>query len=210
MANVMMFFDLETGDLHPESGDILTGYFGMFDEDFKLLDELSLKLKPDGRLPMAEAGALKVNKIDIKQHLVDPETVPYSVGKERLVALIQKHLSKNGRYSNIIPGGFNINFDIKFIHHYLISPKQWENLVHYKPRDVMNDVECLKYHGWLPKDVGKLTQAADYFGVAQGTAHTARDDIFMTIAVQKKISELMDSKKSGGQAKDLISLLEAE
>lgn len=205
-----MFFDLETGDLHVKGGDILTGYFGMFDKDLKLIDELSLKLKPDNGLPKTQPGAMKVNKIDLKEHMADPETVTYSEGTKRLLDMIHKHLKKNGRYSNIIPAGFNINFDIKFIHHYLIPEEEWESLIHYKPRDVMNDIECLKFHGWVPSEIGKLEKCAEYFGVAKGTAHTARDDIFMTIAVQKKVMELMDSKKNGGAATDLISLLEAE
>ena len=209
--NVYMYFDLETGGLNAAEADILTGYFGFFDKDMKLLDELSLKLKPDGRLPMANEGALKVNKINLQDHLADPETITYTEGNKLLVAMIKKHLKKNGRFSNIIPGGFNIvGFDIKFINEHLIDANEWQSLCHYKCRDVMADTECLRFYGWLPPEVAKLTQCADYFGVAQGTAHTAKDDVLMTIEVQKKIKELMDSKKAGGQAVDLISLLEAE
>ena len=209
--SVYMAFDLETGGLDPSKTDILTGWFGFFDKDFKLLDELSLKLKPDGRLPNAEAGALKVNKINLQDHLNDPETITYSKGRELLVNLIKKHLKKEGRFSNIIPTGFNIvGFDIKFINQHLIDTDTWQSLCHYKCRDVMADTECLRFYGWIPPEVAKLTQCAEYFGVAMGTAHTAKDDTLMTLEIQKKIKELMDSKKNGGQAVDLISLLEAE
>ena len=209
--NIFMAFDLETGGLDPGKADILTGWFGFYNKDLKLLDEVNLKLKPDDRLPMADAGALKVNGINLQEHLLSQETVTYSKGKELLVNMIKKYLQKNGRYSNIIPTGFNIvGFDIKFINHHLIDVDTWQSLVHYKCRDVMADTECLRYYGWIPPEVSKLTQCAEYFGVAQGTAHTAKDDTLMTLEVMKKIKELMDSKKNGGQTVDLISLLEAE
>ena len=134
----------------------------------------------------------------------------YSEARKKLLALIKKYLKKNGRYSNIILAGYNVRFDLRFINEYLISEDDWEELVHYKVHDVMDGVDFLKRNGWLPSDIGKLTKCAEYFEVAQGIAHTAKDDIFMTIAVDGKIKELMDSKKNGGQQVDLISQLEAE
>jgi oligoribonuclease (3'-5' exoribonuclease) len=208
--NFYIWNDLETGGLKPKTADILTGYFAVFDENGKFVEDLALKLKPDDRLPMADAGALKVNKIDLKAHLEDPETITYSEARKKLLALIKKYLKKNGRYSNIILAGYNVRFDLRFINEYLISEDDWEELVHYKVHDVMDGVDFLKRNGWLPSDIGKLTKCAEYFEVAQGIAHTAKDDIFMTIAVDGKIKELMDSKKNGGQQVDLISQLEAE
>ena len=208
---VFMFFDLETGGLNPKDSDILTGYFGFFNEELKLLDELELKLKPDNRLPMANAGALKVNGINLQDHLADPETVTYSKGRELLLNMAKKYLKKQGRFSNLLPSGFNItSFDVPFIKEHLIDEDTWNGVWHYKHRDVMADTEFLRYCGWLPKDVSRLTQCADYFGVAQGIAHTARADTLMTVELLKKLRSLMDSKKAGGQAVDLIALLESE
>ena|SRR6202044_476597 len=209
---IYVAFDLETGGLVPSQADILTGWFGFFDKDFKLLDELPLKLKPDnGRLPMADAGALKVNGINIKEHLEDSETVTYSEGKKLLLEKAQKYLKRNGKFSNLIPTGFNIiGFDIKMINEHLVDAETWNKFFHYKNLDVMNATDFLRFCGWIPSDTSRLTQLADYFGVAQGTAHTAKFDTLMTIELLKKLKELMDSKKSGGQAVDLISLLEAE
>lgn len=208
--NFYLWNDCETGGLKRKNADILTAYFAIFDDSGKFVEDLALKLKPDDRLPMADAGALKVNKIDIKAHLEDPETITYSEGRKKLLALIKKYLKKNGRYSNIILAGYNVRFDLGFINEYLIPEDEWEELVHYKIHDVMDGVDFLKRNGWLPADIGKLEKCAEYFEVAKGIAHTAKDDIFMTIAVDGKIKELMDSKKNGGQAVDLITLLEAE
>ena len=111
MSQLYMPFDSETGGLDENSADLLTAYFAIMDEEYKILDEIYLKLKPNDRLPIAEAGALRVNGIDIQQHLADPETVTYAEGKKLLIAMIKKHLKKRGRYSNIMPFGYNVPFD---------------------------------------------------------------------------------------------------
>lgn len=205
-----LWFDAETGDLSPKGGDLLTIYFAMCDGNGKFIEELDLKLKPDDRGPVAQAGALRTNKINLREHAEDPQTITYSEAKVKLKEFIKRHLKKNGRYSNIIASGFNVRFDIRFVNYYLLNEEEWEELVHYKPHDVMDGVDFLKYHGWLPSDVGSLGKTGDYFQVPEGMAHTAKDDIIRTIGVDNKIKELMESKKSGGQTIDLISILESE
>ena len=210
-ASRFLAFDCETGTLDPAKGDLLTAYFAILDENFTIIDELDLKLKPEGRLPVAEGGALATNGINIEQHLLDPNTLTYAQGKEKLVTLIKKYLKKRGKYSNIIPFGYNIaSFDIAWVQYHLIDKTTWDSLVHYRCFDVMHDVDVLKRHGWLPPFSGPLTSMVEFFGVPKGEAHVAKDDIIMTVGVFKKIKELMDSKKNGGSTTDLISLLEAE
>ena len=209
--NYTIFYDLETGGLKPEQNDLLTAFFAVVDENMKIVEELNLKLKPDGRLPICEAAALKVNGIDILQHIADPETVTYMEGGNKLAALLKKYLKRKGRYSNLTFGGFNIRgFDNKWLQFHLLDEKTMESLVHYKYLDVMDDIDVLKRHGWLPGTVGNLGSAVDFFGVPKGEAHEAKGDVHMTIGLYKKIKEFMDSKKAGGSGQDLISLLEAE
>jgi hypothetical protein len=211
MSNVYLGFDLETGDLEPCDGDLLTGYFSMLDEDFKIIDELSLQLKPEGRLPVANPRALATNGIDLQKHIEDPNTVVYAEGRKKLLAMIDRHLKKKGRYSNIIPMGYNIlTFDIPWAHYHLLDKATWNSKIHYKALDVMQHVDMLKQYGWLPPSVGNLASAVEFFGVAKGQAHVARDDILMTVGVLRGIQNLMDSKKNGGSSQDLISLLEQE
>lgn len=211
MNTIYMGFDLETGGLDYTKADLLTGYFAMMDEDFKILEELSLKLKPNGRLPVIESRAMETNGIDIEKHLNDPETITYTEGGKKLAALVKKYLKKRGRFSNILAFGYNIaGFDIGWAQHYLVDKQTWDSLIHYKCLDVMQHVDMLKNHGWLPPTVGSLGSMVDFFGVAKGEAHVAKDDIIMTVGVHKKIAELMDSKKNGGNNQDLISLLESE
>lgn len=211
MSQFFCAYDLETGGLEPDEADLLTGYFAMLDEDFKIVDELALKLKPEGRLPVVEAKAMAVNGINIQKHIEDPETVTYAVGAEKLTAMLRKYLKKNGRYSNLLMMGYNIRgFDNRWLNYHLIDKKALETIVHYKCLDVMDDVDVLKRHGWLPPSTGNLGSMVDFFGLPKLKAHDAKNDIVMTIEVYKKIHELMESKKNGGNTQDVISLLESE
>jgi DNA polymerase III epsilon subunit-like protein len=211
MALIYAAQDTETGGLIPANADLLTCYIGMFDEDFKLLEELDLKLKPDnGRLPIAEAGALKVNGIDLKKHMEDPTTITYAEGRIKVMDMYKRHLKKNGRYSNLLPMAYNYDFDCKWIQYHLLSEADWQSLLHYGKIDPKMCVDFLKSCGWLPKELGSLVSAAEYFKVTKRNAHTAKDDTFMMVDVYKAILALMKAKKDGGASQDIISILEAE
>lgn len=205
--------DSETGGLDFKSADILTLYLCVMDESFKIVDELDLKLKPDnGRLPLAEASALKVNGINIQEHLSDPATITYSEAKVLIVNMLKKYLKKRGRYSNLKTLGQNVRFDLDFIWEYLIPKKEWESIVHYGVIDTKPIIDFLKDSGWFPKELGTLGSVVEYMNIPKRNAHTAKDDTLMCVDVYKGLLEMMRSKKTGGisQQADLISLLEAE
>lgn len=203
-------FDSETGGLDPKTSDLLTAYFAIVDENLKIIDELDLKLKPNDRLPQVEAGAMKVNKIDLKKHLEDPNTLTYSEAKPLLVALIKKYLKKTGRYSNLSPLGQNILFDISFVQEYLIPKSEWDSMIHYGNTDTKVIAEFLKDCQWLPPEVGNLGSLVKHFNVPMRDAHNAKEDTHMTLDVYIAMLKLMASKKDGGQTTDIISLLESE
>lgn len=211
MSQFFMPFDSETGGFDPKKADLLTLYVAIMDEEFKIHDELYLKLKPDGgRLPIAEAQALKVNGIDIQAHLADPETITYSEANVKVITLLRKYLKKTGRFSNIRPLGYNVPFDIKWVQEHVLPLAEWESILHYKHVDVMQNVDFLKECEWFPKDLGSLSSVVDYLQIPKRAAHNAKEDTLMTIDVHKKLKEIMRSKRDGGSAQDLISLLEAE
>jgi DNA polymerase III alpha subunit (gram-positive type) len=181
------------------------------DEDLKVVEELDMKLKPDGgRLPLADAGALKVNGINLNKHLEDPETTTYSEANVKIVQMIQKYFKKTGKFSNIRPLGYNLSFDIDFVQKYVIHFKEWNSLISYNEVDPKHIVSFLKDCGWLPPELGKLVSVVKYFDISMGVAHTAKADALATVEVYKKLKELMESKKNGGQSVDLIQMLEAE
>lgn len=212
MSILYVPLDSETGGLDPQTSDLLTLYVSVFDEQFRLIDEVDLKLKPDGdRLPVTEAGAMKVNGIDLAKHLADPETVTYSEAKTRVSTMLKKHLKKNGRYSNLVPLGHNLNFDLNYIFKHIMSKEEWEKICHYRTVDTNPIIWLLKDSGWFPKDIGNLGSVVDFLGVPKRAAHNAKEDTLMCVDVYKKLLEIMKSKKeSNGAQQDLISLLEAE
>jgi len=210
MSRITLAFDCETGGLNPKTSDVLTLYMAALDPDFKILEELDLKLKPDNRLPIAEAGALRVNGIDLHKHLADPETITYSEAKKKVVEFLKRHLKKKGRYSNIVPLGQNVQFDIDYVQEYVLPKDEWDSMIHYGKIDTKTICDFFKDCGWFPPDLGTLGSIVDYLGIPKRAAHNAREDTLMTVDVYKKYLELMKSKKDGGQAQDLIGLLEAE
>jgi oligoribonuclease (3'-5' exoribonuclease) len=213
MSKLYVALDTETGGLDPKTSDVLTIYVAIADESFKILDELDLKLKPDdGRLPITEAGAMKVNGIDLQKHLEDPATIVYSEAKKQISAMLKKHLKKNGRYSNLIPMGHNIPFDLNMIHHHIMNKESWEEFCHYRNVDTNPIVWLMKDCGWWPSDLGNLGSVVEFLSLPKRNAHTAKDDTLMMIDVYKKMIDIMKSKKEsgGGASQDLISLLEAE
>jgi DNA polymerase III alpha subunit (gram-positive type) len=210
MSQYLLAFDSETGGLNPKLADILTLYMSVVDEEFRVVDEIDLKLKPDTGMPRADAGALRVNGINIQDHLANPATITYSEGKVKILEFLRKYLKKNGRYSNLRPFGQNIQFDIDFVQEHLIPKDEWDKHVHYGKVDTKQCVDFLKDAGWFPRDLGSLGSVVDYLGLPKRAAHNAKEDTLMTIDVYKKIMEIMKSKKEGGSQQDLISLLEAE
>ena len=211
MSQLTLAFDTETGGLNPKKEDLLTAYFCILDQDFKLIDEIYLKLKPDnGRLPIANPGALKVNKIDLKKHLEDPETITYSEANKKLIAFLKKHHKKSGRFNNLRPLGHNIQFDIDYCQEYIISRDEWDSLIHYAKVDSKGIVDFLKDCQWLPPELGKLETVARHFGIPIREAHNAREDTLMCVEAYKKIVEMVKAKKDSSRSEDLISLLESE
>jgi len=210
MSKIFIAFDSETGGLSPKTSDILTLYMAVLDQDLKVLDEIDLKLKPNTGLPRADAGALKVNGINIQAHMEDPKTITNSEAKKVIVEFIKKHLKKKGRYSNLVPLGQNLQFDVDFIQEHLIPKDEWDSMIHYGKIDTKMVADFLKDAGWFPQEIGNLGSMVDFLGVPKRNAHSAKEDTLMCIDVYKRILEIMKAKKDGGQTVDIISLLEAE
>ena len=202
--------DSESGGLNPKQVDILTLFMSVVDEDFKVLDELDLKLKPNDRLPIVEGQAMAVNNIDLQKHLEDPNTVTYAEAKTKIISFAKKYLKKRGRYSNLIVLGQNVMFDLTFIWEHIIPKDEWEAIFSYNVEDTKTASLFLKRCGWMPKEIGTLKSLVEYFNIPRREAHEARGDVHMTIDCYRAMINLMKSKKENGSSQDLISLLEAE
>ena len=206
-----LFFDCETGGTNENIHSLLTVYFAIYDDNFNLLDELDLKLKPSSGELVTTPKALEITGIDIAEHLADPETITYEAGRQLLHAMLAKHKIK-GKRSHYRPSGQNVGFDIAFVKAQLVDLDDWEKLVHYRPVDTLSITTILQDVGILPKDLGPLASLVEYFKIPMGNAHNAKEDIRMTVDVYKAIIALLVSLKgnaiTGVKNNSLLEIIE--
>jgi len=179
-----LFFDTETGGLDP-SFSLLTMYAAVFDEKFKLIADIDLKLMPaDGKFNV-HPDAMRVNKIDLEQHV--KVAVPYSVGAEQLSTFLEAQ----GTDSKLIPAGHNISFDMGFIRAYLPVDKAWKKFTNKIHRDTTHVGGFLKDMGLIPGGMGEsLSAYAEFFGVkAVGPLHDAKNDVLLNARVYREMME---------------------
>jgi DNA polymerase III epsilon subunit-like protein len=203
-----LFFDCETGGLDCEKHSLLTAYFGVYNEDFNLIDDLNLQLKPsDISLLCTTPEALKVTGINLEEHLADPQTITYEQGKVKLLELLERNKIPRKR-RHFRPCGQNIEFDINFLKTQLISDQEWRKYIHHNTIDTLRILTYLQDCGILPKDLGKLESMVRYFNIPMGQAHDAKEDIRMTVDVYKAMRKLIIDKKDGMSGIGGNSLLE--
>lgn len=207
-----LFYDCETGGFYEDQHSLLTAYFAVYSEDFVLIDDLYLQLKPENLEDLKyEAGALGVNNIDIDEHINSPDTITYAEGKEKVLDLLNRNKIK-GKRKHFTPSGHNIDFDNKFIWKQLISQEEWEKIVHYHQMDTVTFGFILKTAGLIPpRQSLKLTDLAGYYNIPVIDAHNARGDIKMNVEVCKKmIKSLTDLKKNavGISSDNLLKIIE--
>lgn len=189
-------FDLETGGKYASKDAILEGYFAIYDENRVFLDDLYIRFKPDLTKYSVSQEALDVNKIDMNELMSDPTALTYEQAQKAILDFLSKHKIK-GKRRHFTPLGQNVKFDIDFIVAQLIPLEDWEKLVHYIALDTLQAVSILKDCDILPTDIGNLSSLVEYFEIPLGEAHTARDDVKMTVEVYWKIKDLlMGAKKS--------------
>ena len=61
MSKLHVALDTETGGLDPKTSDLLTIYIGIADENFKVIDELDLKLKFGNLIKFHNLAYIKID-----------------------------------------------------------------------------------------------------------------------------------------------------
>ena len=209
-------FDCETGGLTTEF-DLLTAHFLVLDENYNLIEELGLALKPMDRDYKVEQGAMDVNKINLVEH--DKIAISYEEGAKKLKELLKKYKPARKRtWFKAI--GQNIPFDIRFIAHYLLGgfdpfnpTKAIETVgINKGLLDTHSLTVFLKQFGYLPDELGSLTSLVGHFGIKTEEFHTCRGDILMTVEVWKKYVDMFKNFKlnatGGSSGDDLLEVIE--
>ena len=179
--------DCETGGIGIEKS-LLTVYLEVLDEKLDMLDSLDLTIKPNDSIYHCTAEALGINKIDLVKH--DKVAIVEKAAGQMLYKFLDT-LSANGTIK-LMPLGQNVQFDIKFLQAHLISQGTWEKFVSYRVRDTGVLGNSMLDAGLIPSTVsGSLTSYCQYFGINLVDAHTASGDVKATIAVYKKMLEVL-------------------
>lgn len=208
-----LFIDTETTGTNPLKHEVLTAYFGVYNENMEFIDELDLMLKPDhGDISkiIYDSGAAEVTGINLSEHLKDPNTITYSEGKAKILALFEKNkIPKKRRHYRL--SGQNVDFDKNFLISRIMDIEEWEKYVHHNTLDTLRICTFLQDIGFIPSDLGNLASLVEYFGIPMGKAHNAKEDTKMAVEVYKAMKKMLSSKKndlSGISEHSLLNIVE--
>lgn len=208
-----LWFDTETTGKYPKIHCPLTAYFAVCDKDLQVIDELYLAMKPNdmSKLEVTQE-AMDVNKINLQDHLSDPNTITHSEAKEKLKAFLEKHKIK-GKTKSFIPCGHNVAFDKDMLWNWVLTQEEFEDecKVHYRTLDTSMITTFLKEIGFLPDDIGNLMSLVKHYNIPEKEAHNCKGDVLMNIDVYGCMrSSMMARKKdmAGGTSNSLLDIIE--
>lgn len=170
-----------------EQRTLLSLYMAALDDQFNVLGELDLKIKPNNGVYHVQAQAMSVNKIDLVKH--DKEATSESQAGQLVREFLKKH-SDDGA-DKLIPIGQNVAGDIEIIAEEILKKDNFKDFVSYRVLDTGAIAAFFRLPALrlIPIEVnGGLESLLDYYGVEQdkSTLHTAKGDTWAAIKVLKK------------------------
>ena len=189
----LLGIDTETTGLLPES-QLLTLYMGIVDDNFKIIQSLDLKIKPDpinGRTVYShiEVEALAVNKIDLIDH--DKVAITYKQSKTIVYKWLEEMYSL---YGHLTPFGNMVQGDVDKICECLISRGAWDNFCDRRVIELSGIGKTLQLMGKIPETQSlSLSKISKYFEmqVDDNLLHTAKYDVEVGAFVLKKYLDLL-------------------
>jgi len=183
--NKYLALDTETGGLLPENS-LLTAYFEILDENFNMVDSLSLTIKPLDGIYKLCAGGMAVNNINIIEH------DKVAITEKEAGTLLYQFLNKNKSDEVLIPFGSGVIGDINKLKSSIISSGSLEKFISHRVLDTGIIARYLQLVGNLSNDIGTgLHALRDYFSIKiSGVDHSADVDVKISIEVLKKLIEL--------------------
>lgn len=181
-----LFLDTETGGLDPDQHSLLTAAFEVTEDDFTHKDLFYTSLPH--AVYKIDADALSINGIDLVVH--HKEASKLTGASERFEQWLNSwYIYNDGKLLTAV--GWNIPFDLGFIYAQLLHRKTFQRYVSYHVIDAMVLAECFVRVGKLPRDVTRLTKAAQHFSINIDGAHNALVDAQLTKEVFKKLLEML-------------------
>lgn len=209
-----LWFDTETTGKYPKIHCPLTAYFAVCDpKTLQVIDELYLAMKPDDMSKLkVDQEAMDVNKINLQEHLADPNTITHSEAKVKIKEFLEKHKIK-GKTKSFMPCGHNVAFDKDMIWNWIMTQEEFEDecKVHYRTLDTSMVTTFLKEIGFLPEDIGNLGSLVKHYNTPPKEAHTCKGDVLMNIDVYGAMRQSMIMRKkdmAGGISNSLLDIVE--
>jgi oligoribonuclease (3'-5' exoribonuclease) len=185
-----LFLDNEMGGLEREDYSLLTSYLLVTDDNFNVIGDLYLHLKPDDGIYKVCGEAMAVNKIDLAVH--DRIAITYKEGATKLYNWL-KGLTEDGK-TKLTVVGHGVYGDVEWIIYHLMSRGSWEKFTSYRKLDTSAVCQFLKSCNMFPEDVsGSLTSLAKYFNIPvdENKAHDAKYDTELTFQVFMALRKLL-------------------
>lgn len=203
MADLAIFYDLETSDQHP-IGQIMNFSFICVDRNFKITDEYSDQILLN-RLQLPGPGAILANRIDVLKHQKESKETEKSAAL-KIAKFIDKQIQIGKK---VVFVGYNSSkFDLPFLRTTLIrngiNPYFFGALVYKdllfaaRKLSVSNpDFPRLESRSKkagrgeeAPRVSLSLETLTNHFGLLEGKqAHSSREDVVITIELAKLFAE---------------------
>lgn len=177
------FFDVETTGLDSYKNDIIT-MANIIDIDGEIKEKFSLKIQPFN-WDNIEQSALDVNKIE-KASL--KTFLPPLEAHRKLKEVLKKYIDPYNRKDKFQPGGYNNDFDIKFMANFFkkCGDKYFGSWIDYHKFDPQVIIQFLHLKGEINLPNYRLETVANYFGI-NINAHDAMSDIEATREIIYKL-----------------------
>lgn len=185
------FIDTETGGLTPDCS-LLTFDGTLLDENLNVLESVSYKIKPDDGIYHIQAGALKVNKINIIEH--DVGAVPMSEARKQFEHWISMKIAEKYLQPTIIVAGQNVWYDIEMLKKEFCP--EWSSYFSRRILDLQPISILFKAAGIMPADQRiSLSELVKYFNIDVdiNNMHRSDIDVYASIEIFKKYIRILQS-----------------
>jgi DNA polymerase III epsilon subunit-like protein len=183
----LLVIDTETGGFDPEKHSILTlGAVVWADGAIAAEMELLIIETPI----IVDPGALKVNHIDILQHVQDSRAVPPAQAIANLQSFLDEHSGGSPAHKTFQMAGHNIiDFDLGFLRRLCrLAAVKYDDVFPRRVHDTMIIARFLTLANKLPLTGAKLKEVCDYYHIEYVPHHALSD----ARATAKLLAKLMD------------------
>jgi len=186
--NRYFLFDTETGGLDASSVTLFSFFGLILNDQLQIEADINLNIKPNDGIYHVDAEALKVNGINIVTHHASAISEK-EASKKFLDFVSNKHSIHNE--NKLIPAGHCIGrLDIPMGER-LIGFQNWNRLFNKRTIDTATIAQYLVMAGKLPTGIDcSLPSLCNHFGIQYAGAHNAKNDVFMTLEVLRKMKDI--------------------